>query len=105
MTAASPDTSEPTLQVDDYRMEDIIIEAVEDENENLNEIKPRYNLRSRIQDIEVEKMEESSKESETDSQLSIILEDTDINPKDLQGASLDDALDTTEGKNRPKHIA
>lgn len=105
MTAASPDTSEPTLQVDDYRMEDIIIEAVEDENENLNEIEPRYNLRSRIQDIEVEKMEESSEESETDSQLSIILEDTDIDTEDLQGASLDDALDTTEGKNRPERIA
>ncbi|RGB21923.1 hypothetical protein C1646_776996 [Rhizophagus diaphanus] len=63
-------------------MEDIIIEAVEDENENLNEIEPRYNLRSRIQDIKVEKMEEN-----------------------LQGASLDDALDTTEGKNRPERIA
>ncbi|RGB42305.1 hypothetical protein C1646_751202 [Rhizophagus diaphanus] len=43
-------------------------------------------------------MEESSEESETDSQLSIILEDTDIDLKDLQKASLDDALDTTEGK-------
>ncbi|RGB31070.1 hypothetical protein C1646_764544 [Rhizophagus diaphanus] len=50
-------------------------------------------------------MEESSEKSETDSQLSIILEDTDIDPEDLQGASLDNALDTTEGKNRPKRIA
>ncbi|RGB24739.1 hypothetical protein C1646_772663 [Rhizophagus diaphanus] len=60
-------------------MEDIIIEAVEDENENLNEIEPRYNLRSQIQDIEVEKMEERT--------------------------SLDDALDITKGKNRSERIA
>lgn len=35
-----------------------------------------------------------------------VSEDTnDINPKDLQRASLDDTLDIIEGKNVPKHIA
>ncbi|RGB23306.1 hypothetical protein C1646_774709 [Rhizophagus diaphanus] len=36
MTAASPDTSELTLQVDDYRMENIIIEAEASLNDTLD---------------------------------------------------------------------
>ena len=109
MVAASSSntTSEPNLpasaensQVSNDEMKGIIFE-----DENVGESEPRYNLRSQVQNIEPEKTEESSEESEIDSQLPLYLEDVDIDPEDLQGASLNDALDTIEGKNVTEHVA
>ncbi|GES87424.1 hypothetical protein GLOIN_2v1836976 [Rhizophagus clarus] len=42
---------------------------------------------------------------QTESQLPATFGETDCNPKDFQGASLNNALDTIEGKNKSKHIA
>ena len=50
--------------------------------------------------------EESSKESDEENiEKSAEESETELDSKDLQGASLDDALDTIEGKNRPENIA
>src|SRR5580765_3958723 len=38
-------------------------------------------------------------------EIDLQFEDHDFDPEDLQGASLDDALDTIEGKNRSERIA
>ena len=106
MVAASSSntTSKPNLptlaenaQVSDDEMEDIIFE--DEENE------PHYNLRSRMQNIEPEKMEESSEKPETDLQLPVYIDIIDVDSEDLRGASLDDALDTIEGKNVTEHVA
>ena len=86
-----------TPQVDDV---DIEMEVEYEE--------PRYNLRSRsqVQNIETEENTGGSAEDiETELQLPITFGETDFDPEDLQGASLDDALDTIEGKNKPEHIA
>ena len=74
------------------------MEDVEYSNVNMSE--PHYNLRSRA--IETE---EDIEELETELQLPVTLKEIDIDPEDLQGATLDDALDTIEGKNKPDHIA
>jgi hypothetical protein len=74
------------------------MEDVEYSNVNMSE--PHYNLRSRA--IETE---ENIEELETELQLPVTLKEIDIDPEDLQGATLDDALDTIEGKNKPDHIA
>ncbi|GBB97635.1 hypothetical protein RclHR1_03020013 [Rhizophagus clarus] len=67
---------------------------------------PRYNLRSQARNRETEEtIGESAENIETESQLPATFGETDCDPEDLQGASLDDALDTIEGKNKPKHIA
>ena len=84
---------------DDYAVEDVIPEE--------NEIESRCNLRSLEQDVEMEEnieendegSEENVEELETESQLP-----EDFDPEDLQGASLDDALETTRGKNKPECI-
>lgn len=101
----------PTLEetsVDDN--DDHVIEDVIPEDNNINESEPRYNLRSRKQDVEMEEnieendesSEENVEELETESQLS---EEINFDPEDLQGASLDDALETIKGKNKPERIA
>jgi hypothetical protein len=92
-TSLSP--NDPSIsQVDDI---DIEIEA-EDE--------PRYYLRSQVQNIETEEdIGENVEDIETEPQLSVDFKETDFDLEDLQGASLDDALDTIEGKNKPEHIA
>jgi hypothetical protein len=68
----------------------------------------RYNLRSQVQNIETEdtnfETEDNSEDSETKIQLPINLE-PDFDLEDLQGASLNDALDTNEGKNKPERVA
>ncbi|GBB95344.1 hypothetical protein RclHR1_25110004 [Rhizophagus clarus] len=66
---------------------------------------PRYNLRSQAQNRVIEEtIGESAENIETESQLPVTFRKTDCDPEDLQGASLDDALDTIEGKNKSKHI-
>jgi hypothetical protein len=68
----------------------------------------RYNLRSQVQNIETEdtnfETEDNSEDSETKIQLPINLE-PDFDLEDLQGASLENALDTVEGKNKPERVA
>src|SRR3990170_574373 len=98
----------PTLEnppVEDYNM----IEDVISEDKGVNESESRYNLRSQTQHIEAEEnIEETTEESEeelAELQLPGNSEETDIDLKDLQGASLDDALETVEGKNKPENIA
>ena len=67
---------------------------------------PRYNLRSLVRNTEIEENTgESDEEIETELQLPITFRKTDFDPEDLQGANLDDTLDTIEGKNKPEHIA
>jgi hypothetical protein len=82
------------------------------EIESIIEDKPKhhYNLRSQVQNIETEddtdsETEENSEYSETKIQLPINLEEPDFDLEDLQGASLDDALDTSEEKNKSENIA
>src|SRR5213082_2333709 len=110
----TPNTNTPTLtvpQVDDVDDVDDI-EDIEDIEMEIDD-EPRYNLRSQVKRAESdeesmneasdeESDEESDKESdeeheepETGSQLPIIIDD-DFDLEDLQGASLDDALDTIE---------
>ena len=86
-------------------MEDVLFENPL-VNENLNDVSEgmsRYNLRSQVQNIESEDIVE---DIETDSQfIPINFKDNDFDSEDLQGASLNDALDTNEGKNRPERVA
>ena len=102
-------------QVDDVDDVDDI-EDIEDIEDNEMEIddEPRYNLRSQVKRAESdeesmneasdEESDEEPEEPETGSQLPIIIDD-DFDLEDLQGASLDDALDTIEGKYRPERVA
>jgi hypothetical protein len=89
---------------DDINMEESSEESSEDvqAQEIEDEPQPRYNLRSQSQNIE---MEEDTEDSETESHIPMNLEEPNVDPVDLQGATLDDALDTIEGKNRPECIA
>jgi hypothetical protein len=75
----------PMLQVD---MEDVIDETLESE--------PHDHLRSQENEESIEDINE---------ELQINLEGPDYDSEDLQGASLDDALDSIEGKNRLEHVA
>jgi hypothetical protein len=100
-------------QDDNVEMEDIVPNKPSSQGEDLANIaedlenEPHYNLRKRIRSSEniQERVEEIFEESEIELQLPVNFEDTDIDPEDLQGASLDDALDTIEGKNVPENIA
>ncbi|GBC42284.2 hypothetical protein GLOIN_2v1848756 [Rhizophagus irregularis DAOM 181602=DAOM 197198] len=66
------------------------------------EDEPRYHLRKRLQ-LE-ERVEANFEESEAESEL-VNFENTEfINPEDLQGASLDDAIDVVDGKPTPEHV-
>jgi hypothetical protein len=91
------------------QMEDIVFNEPQIQGENFvhieedSESEPRsYHLRKKIRSSE--NIREILEESETEMQVP---EDTndDIDPEDLQGASIDDALDTIEGKNIPERIA
>jgi hypothetical protein len=96
-------------------MEDVLFENPLLVNENLNDVSEgmsRYNLRSQVQNIESEdivediEIEDIVEDIETDSQfIPINFKDNDFDSEDLQGASLNDALDTNEGKNRPERVA
>ena len=95
-------------------MEDVLFENPL-VNENLNDVSERmsrYNLRSQVQNIESEdivediEIEDIVEDIETDSQsIPINFKDNDFDSEDLQGSSLNDALDTNEGKNRPESVA
>ncbi|POG78347.1 hypothetical protein GLOIN_2v1836976 [Rhizophagus irregularis DAOM 181602=DAOM 197198] len=64
------------------------------------EDEPRYHLRKRLQSEE--RVEANFEESEAESEL-VNFEDTEfIDPEDLQGASLDDAIDVVDGKPTPE---
>ena len=106
-----------TSQDDDDEMDDIVFEEspkdkldIVSSDSSANKNKPRYNLRSHAQNIELDddrENDERSSDEENDEELqsSLHLKDNDFDLEDLQGASLDDALDTIEGKNKPEHIA
>jgi hypothetical protein len=95
---------------DDVEMEEPSEDVQMQEIESIIEDDPiyRYNLRSQVQNIETEdtnfETEDNSEDSETKIQLPINLE-PDFDLEDLQGASLNDALDTNEGKNKPERVA
>ncbi|PKC54951.1 hypothetical protein RhiirA1_476415 [Rhizophagus irregularis] len=82
------------------------------QNDNIDadnlESEPHYNLRkrSKTENIE-ERAEEIFEENfeELGTEIPVNLDNIDLDPEDLQGASLDDALDAIEGKNLPEHIA
>jgi hypothetical protein len=95
-------------------MEDVIPSIISDDNQpnldvasEIDEIEPRYNLRSRIHNIESEIIEENvedmNEELET-VQSPVNFKDIEIDLEDLQGTTLNDALDTVEGKNRLDQI-
>ncbi|GBC34610.2 hypothetical protein GLOIN_2v1836976 [Rhizophagus irregularis DAOM 181602=DAOM 197198] len=66
------------------------------------EDEPHYYLRKRLQ-LE-ERVEANFEESEAESEL-VNFEDTEfIDPEDLQGASLDDAIDVVDGKPTPERV-
>ena len=65
-----------------------------------------------VSDDDAEESEKSNEENdkrneelETELQSLINLKNIVFNPEDLQGSSLDDALNTIKGKNKPEHIA
>ena len=108
-------TNNPTPN-EDVEMEEPSEDVQMQEIESIIEDEPihRYNLRSQVQNIETEdtnsepeeinfETEDNSEDSETKIQLPINLE-PDFDLEDLQGASLDDALDTSEEKNKLETI-
>lgn len=72
-------------------MEDNIEENIEDNEEESEE---------NIEELEEDNEEEEEEPEENTEEL----EETEFNPEDFQGASLDDALETIEGKNKPECI-
>jgi hypothetical protein len=96
------ETNIPTLINDPTTPQDDDV-VVEDEGDTTTfEDEPRYNLRSHAQSTETEEIvEENEAEEETELQQPII----DFDLEDLQGASLDDALDAIEGRSKPEYIA
>ena len=102
-------TSQNIVEMEDVLFENPLV------NENLNDVSEGmscYNLRSQVQNIETEdivediEIEDIVENIETDSQsIPINFKDNDFDSEDLQGSSLNDALDTNEGKNRPERVA
>jgi hypothetical protein len=83
-------------------IDDMTDEIYEDDEIYENpESEPRYNLRSRVES----ESEEIANENIEDTEMDLQFEDHNFDPEDLQGASLDDALDAIEGKNRSERIA
>ena len=99
---------DPFVEDDTPVEDDNVIEDVMPEDINESEPEPRYNLRSQTRYMETEEnIEENTEESEEElAELQLPgNEETDIDLEDLQGASLDDALETIAGKNKPENIA
>ncbi|POG80115.1 hypothetical protein GLOIN_2v1764901 [Rhizophagus irregularis DAOM 181602=DAOM 197198] len=72
------------------------------------ESEPRYNLRKRSKSENIEERAEEIFEEnfeELGTEIPVNLDNIDLDPEDLQGASLDDALDAIEGKNLPELLA
>jgi Plavaka transposase len=95
---STPAENIPSQEYSD-NMEGIVFEEPL-ENKKLEDLikEPRYNLRSQAQDIESENIEVVIEEP-------MEFKDNTFDPEDLQGATLDDALDTNSGKNKPDRIA
>ncbi|GBC43436.2 hypothetical protein GLOIN_2v1763780 [Rhizophagus irregularis DAOM 181602=DAOM 197198] len=69
------------------------------QNDNIGEISKTENIEERAEEIFEENFEELGTE------IPVNLDNIDLDPEDLQGASLDDALDAIEGKNLPECVA
>jgi hypothetical protein len=111
-SSSSTSTENLPSQVDSDNMEDVVFEEVLDDSTSVPEPSQevqgelRYNLRSQAhqaQNIEIE--ENAAEDSETELHLPMNLDEPDFDVTDIQGASLDDALDTIEGKNKPERVA
>ncbi|EXX55425.1 hypothetical protein RirG_225480 [Rhizophagus irregularis DAOM 197198w] len=108
-----PDTftshEKSTYQDDNIgEMEDIIINEIPTQDANNLESEPRYNLRKRSKSENIEERAEEIFEEnfeELGTEIPVNLDNIDLDPEDLQEASLDDALDAIEGKNLPEHVA
>ena len=106
-------SSENSIPQADDVMEDVIFEEnLEDKNtettndlENItkNKSESQYILRNRIQKLESETVRDSFEELETE--LPVNTNDIEFNIEDLEGATIDDALDIIEGKNQLEYIA
>jgi hypothetical protein len=83
------------------QMDENLVHIAED-----SESEPRYHLRKRVRSEE--RVEANFEESEAESELESpenFEEDTEfIDPDDLQGASLDDAIDAIDGKSTPERV-
>jgi len=89
-------------------MEDIIIDEIPTQDADNLESEPRYNLRKRSKSENIEERAEEIFEEnfeELGTEIPVNLDNIDLDPEDLQGASLDDALDAIEGKNLPERVA
>jgi Plavaka transposase len=113
----------PLSEVDNDEIEDVIEDVVFEETPlnvtsdmTRNKSEPRYNLRSQVHNVELDDVKERDEENDEEdceennedyeaNELSLNLENVNFDLEDLQGASLDDALDTIEGKNKPESIA
>jgi len=98
-----PETTSSTLpeNEDVVEMEDIIIhESILEEI-----VEPRYNLRSCKESDNNTRDSEEEVEIEEETLSSVNFDDIEFDSEDLQGATLDDALDAIEGKTRPENIA
>lgn len=99
-------------QVDDV-MEDVVFEEnlkdrdmeITNDLEDIakNKSEPRYILRNQVQRIESETIRDSFEELETE--LPVNINDIELDIEDLEGTTIDDALDIIEGKNQPEYIA
>ena len=98
----------PISQVNNDEMEDMVdtitLSGYNTNLEAVSDIEPRYNLRSQTQDIVSNIIEESDEENNEELEIPVKFGNSDIDLEDLQGATLDDALDTIEGKNRLEQI-
>jgi hypothetical protein len=108
-----PDTftshEKSTYQDDNIgEMEDIIINEIPTQDADNLESEPRYNLRKRSKSENIEERAEEIFEEnfeELGTEIPVNLDNIDLDPEDLQEASLDDALDAIEGKNLPERVA
>src|SRR6266487_5967582 len=83
----------------------ITVVEMSEEGELAKGTKPNYNLQGPAMEIDPS-AEIISEDSEKSSEESLIdLEKAPLDPEDLQGTTLEDALETIEGKNKPECIA
>lgn len=77
---------------------DIIIDEIP-------ESEPQHYLQSHAESEGKENIEENIEVENMEMDVQINFEDHDFDSEDLQGASIDDALDAIKGKNKPENIA
>ncbi|RIB15434.1 hypothetical protein C2G38_2039380 [Gigaspora rosea] len=94
------------IEFDEENINKDIVSSIEDSMLLQNE--PHYflqNLSNKIDpNIDQEIIEDMSDEESLVEKLLLNLKSSDFDPKDLQGATLDDALDSIKGINNPKDI-